>query len=498
MTSSDQTSFTERSCFYGNSTKRLPAWLILLIFTLCLRMVTLLDGHLSGADQPRVAGIAREMAITGEYLIPRLNGQEFLEYPALGYIPIAVSLSMTENPTDLLALLPIAILGTATVLLTFLIGRTMAGPRIGLMGGFLLSTMFGFFALHRRCLVDPTLLFFITLSLSGFVVAYQTPKKSLPFYALFYLGMAGGFLSKGLIGMAVPAVTAAVFLLIRKDFLTLRKLMLSRGLLLFLLPILAWGGAVWKLEGPALLKEVIWQSLWRFSSSSADHASRWNFYYYIGPAFINLLPWVFLPLIFLRRRRGSSPSTEGSSRDLLTTFAIVWFGVVFIGLSAASAKRTLYLAPLFPPFALLAALSWDRIREEFPNVKRREVHGLVALFVVYALINFLALLPSERKDSFGQFFETVSKERKGSSIYLCNARESLRGAVVFYTGMTVPVLNNKQALPPDVENASKRILVINLSPGNEELIEKLRAKGFRLVTQKKVGTQSAQLYSNGS
>jgi hypothetical protein len=41
-----------------------------------------------------VAGIAREMAITGDWLVPRLNGREFIEYPPLGYYPIALSLSL--------------------------------------------------------------------------------------------------------------------------------------------------------------------------------------------------------------------------------------------------------------------------------------------------------------------------------------------------------------------------------------------------------------------
>jgi 4-amino-4-deoxy-L-arabinose transferase-like glycosyltransferase len=488
----------EQSLFDGNGKKRLPGWVVLLIFTLCLRVVTILGGQLSGADQPRVAGIAREMAITGDYLIPRLNGQNFVEYPDLGYLPTAVFLSMTKKPTDFLAILPIAILGTTTVLLTFLIGKTMAGPRTGLLAGFFLSTMWGFFDLHRRCLVDPTLLFFITLSLYGFAVGYRTPERSARSYALFYLGMAGGFLSKGLIGIVLPAVTAVGFLIVRKDFQAIRKLILSWGILLFLLPILAWGAAVWRLEDPALLKEIVGQSLWRFSSSTADHASRWNFYYYIGPAFMNLLPWVFLPLIFLRRGGKSSRPTVISPTELLSTFALVWFVIVFVGLSASAAKRTLYLAPIYPAFALLGALSWNRVREEFPQVKRRERHGLAGLFILYVLVHFLVLLPSERKGSFGSFFDAVAKERNNSPIYLCEARESLRGAVVFYTGTTVPVLKNDEVLPAEIENPSGRTLIINLSPGNPELIASLQARGFRLLTEKKVGRQSAQLYANGS
>ena len=255
------------------------AWLALLIFTLALQILSIWNLELSGRDSPRVAGIAREMAVTSNYLIPRLNGENFLEYPPLGYWPIALTLSMSEKPPDFLALLPIVFLGTGTVLITFLIGKALIGGRIGLMAGFILSTMPAFITYHRHCRVDPALLFFITLSLYGFVAGYNASPSPLPsplegegwvggkrvlFFALFYLAMAGAFLSKGIIGVAIPIATAVVFLITRKDFKAIGKLLLSPGILLFMLPIFLWVGSVWWLEGPGIIKEVIRQSLTRF------------------------------------------------------------------------------------------------------------------------------------------------------------------------------------------------------------------------------------------
>jgi 4-amino-4-deoxy-L-arabinose transferase-like glycosyltransferase len=104
------------------------------------------------------------MAVTSNYLIPRLNGEDFLEYPSLGYWPIALSLSMSKKPPDFLALLPMVLLGTGTVLITYLIGKKLAGERIGLIAGFILSTTPAFVSLHRHCRADPALLFFITLT----------------------------------------------------------------------------------------------------------------------------------------------------------------------------------------------------------------------------------------------------------------------------------------------------------------------------------------------
>src|SRR4030042_1664106 len=225
-----------QSFFEDSVRKSSRAWLVLLLFTLALLILSVWGLDLSGRDSPRVAGIAREMAVTSNYLIPRLNGENFLEYPPLGYWPIALSLSMSEKPPDILAFIPLVFFGTGTILITFLIGKTLAVERIGLIAGFILSTTSGFVSLHRHCRVDPVLLFFVTLSMYGFVAGYQTSRKKFLFPTVFYLSMAGAFLCKGIVGAAIPITAAVMFLVTRKDLKAIRKLLLSPGILLFSLP----------------------------------------------------------------------------------------------------------------------------------------------------------------------------------------------------------------------------------------------------------------------
>lgn len=474
--------------------KRLSPWLGLLIFTLCLRIICILNSELDLHDTVRVAGIAREMAFTGNYFIPRLNGQDFLEYPSLGYLPIALFLSTSRNPSDFLATLPVAFLGTVTVLLTFLIGKVLTDERVGLTAGFILATMFGFFTLHQHCLVDPTLLFFITLSLYGFITAYQVPAKRSRFFAIFYLAMAGGFLSKGLVGVAIPGGTALIFLIVRRDFTTIRKLYFGWGILLFLLPIALWMVGVWWIEGPVLIKEVIRQSLWRFLSSRADHAG--PAYSYFIPALLNTLPWTPLLFVWLWYRRRRPRSEETRSQDLLALFALVWFLTVFVGLSMATAKRTVYLAPLYPPFALLSALGLNFLREKFPRIKLFETYGLIILFLGYIGIHFIVLLPSEKEDSLRPVFEVVRSQRGQDPVYLYGASESLRGAAVFYLGKTVPVRERKDLLQEGFETPKGMILVVPCLRGSEPPLAHLRAKGFVLLTEKNFVKASLQVYSN--
>ena len=483
--------------FFGDSGKKSSrAWLVLLIFTLALLILSVWGLELSGRDSPRVAGIAREMAVTSDYLIPRLNGENFLEYPSLGYWPIALTLSMSKNPPDFLAFLPMVFLGMGTVLITFLIGKTLAVERIGLIAGFILSTTSGFVSLHRHCRVDPVLLFFITLSMYGFVAGYQTSRKSFLFPAVFYLSMAGAFLSKGIVGAAIPIAAAVMFLVTRKDLQAIRKLLLSPGILLFLLPIFFWAGSVWWFEGPGVIKEVIRQSFHRFFSSSADQAE--PLYYYFIPAFLYLMPWTLLPLVILWYRWDSNHSREPLPHSFLLRFALVWSLTVFIGLSLASAKRYLYLGPILPPFALLAALGWDRIRERVPRVKRVEIYGVIVIFLCYIGTHLFYILPSERQQNLRPVFEAVLSQRTHGGVYLVNPSERLRGAAFFYLGKRTSVLNAQDLLLGRFEDRQGTTLVVESYWDDNQFLSYLQSKGYRLILHKKFGKNCVCIYSNSS
>jgi 4-amino-4-deoxy-L-arabinose transferase-like glycosyltransferase len=133
-------------------------WLVLglIVFALFQGVVSIAGRDLIGHDDARVAGIARGMDLREDYAVPYLNGERFLEYPSLGYIPIALMLSLSDHPDDFLALLAAVLLGVGTIYFTYRIGLLLGGARIGLLSGFMLATTAGFYNLHRRCLVDPS------------------------------------------------------------------------------------------------------------------------------------------------------------------------------------------------------------------------------------------------------------------------------------------------------------------------------------------------------
>jgi 4-amino-4-deoxy-L-arabinose transferase-like glycosyltransferase len=342
------------------------------------------------------------------------------------------------------------------------------------------------------------LLFFITLSLYGFVVVYQRSRKTFPIYAFFYLGMAGAFLSKGIIGVGIPVATVLVFLITLKDLKAIRKLFLNPGVLFFLLPVLLWGGSVWWFEGPGIIKEVIQQSLSRFFSPSADHTK--PFYYYFIHGFTPLLPWAILPLFLLWYRWKPTLTREPLSHGSLLRFALVWFLTVFIGLSLASAKRApLYLGPLYPSFALLAALGWDHIREKIPKVKRGEFYALIVMFFAITGTYLLFVTPTDRRESLRPVFQVISTQRTKGPVYLVNPYETIRGASFFYLGKRMPVLNVQDLLLGRFEDQPGTTLVMGSYCYDSQLLSHLLSRGYRPLMQKKFRKDEVIcIYSNSS
>ena len=59
------------------------AFALALLFGILITLAGLGVRELESGDETRVAGIAAEMYLEGDYLIPRLNGEPFLESPPL-------------------------------------------------------------------------------------------------------------------------------------------------------------------------------------------------------------------------------------------------------------------------------------------------------------------------------------------------------------------------------------------------------------------------------
>jgi 4-amino-4-deoxy-L-arabinose transferase-like glycosyltransferase len=308
------------------------------------------DRQIWAPDEAREAGITAAMARTGDWVVPRLNGRPFLEKPPLFHAAGAAVMEATGSRSPFAVRLPAALFALATLAATFALGRRIGGTRLGALAVMVLATTGGFHAAAHRAVTDNAIPPFVTLAFLGLALLLSGAPRG-PAFALAGAAAGVAFLAKGAIGPAFVVAGWAAALASVRGLRRLLDPMAIPALLLMLLPASAWLLALHGVEGPGALRTVLVDNNWdRASDSGADHASGPLYYLVKGP--VALLPW--LPLVLLGARRAWR---EGG----LQRIPAAWLGSGLVLLSLATAKRPIYLLPLLPAAALLAAREAEAI-----------------------------------------------------------------------------------------------------------------------------------------
>jgi 4-amino-4-deoxy-L-arabinose transferase-like glycosyltransferase len=300
------------------------------------------------------------MAFTSHWAVPTLNQKPFLEKPPLYYWVLAAVFKAFGKASDDVARFPSALVGLGGSIAIFFLARRFYGPRVGFLAAFILATSFEYFRVAHWVLIDSTLTCFVFLVMTFFITGYlsERPGRRLLFYTLSYLFCGLAFLSKGLIGLALPGLGILAFLIFDKNLKAIRHMQLWMGALLVIGLALLWLLALWHQGGMEYMKiYFIENHLQRFLSGgfSGHHKP---FYHYLIQFPMSFMPWSLLlvPIVYgtiLKRKDLTIPSERGR------LFMICWFISGFLFLSIASTKRGAYLLPIFAPVAILTACYID-------------------------------------------------------------------------------------------------------------------------------------------
>jgi 4-amino-4-deoxy-L-arabinose transferase-like glycosyltransferase len=342
---------------------------------LCLALIPLfamgLSNHgLWSADEPRVAEIGREMAISGNWAVPMLNGKPFLEEPPLYYASLAAVFRLAGGATDRIARIPSAVFAFGGVIATLLLAWMLFGPRTGFLSAFVLGTSFEYFRVAHWVLVDSALACFVFAAMGCFAAGYFSVGKRARrwlFYGLFYLFCVLAFFVKGFIGLAVPGVAILTFLVLERNTKELFRMHLWFGVVLFIIMVTPWLAALRSQGDLAYLKIfLVDNNLMRFIPGGGS-GHQHPFYYYLTEFPAGFLPWSLLlvPTLWYAFSRHD----PNERRSLL--FVKCWFLAGFILFSIASTKRVLYLLPIFAPVAILTGSFIDAALGA-PKLKRLE------------------------------------------------------------------------------------------------------------------------------
>ena len=445
-----------------------------MVAALLISVAGLVAHDLWTPDEPREAALALAMQRTGDFLVPQLAGQPFVEKPPLYYALSALWLRLNplNAPSAGWLRLTSAFWGLGTLAFTWLIARRLFGRHQAVLSMLILATLPGFVHVTHWLLTDVALMFFVTAAVWALAEAYLAGHiVLLPLAGLF---AAGAFLTKGLIGPVFIALGSLPLLLISKpwkksaeDFQTLEKAANRQdakgtkkenhsssdlgglgvlavyhlaALITFALPVAWWAAAFWRQGGRALFMEWFWTNHFgRFSGAAAQLGHFNGPFFYLGALPLYLLPW--LPIMMWAFWRIARDRT--CLREL--ALPLVWGigGVALLSLSAT--KREIYLAPLLPAYALLAAhaLAAPLPRSLAWCASPRYVTSLIILWLVGLT---MAEPLVDRQKSYGMAFREFDRQlaaRSGLRAAAWDLDETTRAGFYWYNGRSLPALADR-------------------------------------------------------
>ena len=206
-------------------------------------LATLASRPLFNPDEGRYAEIPREMLSGGDWVIPHLNGLDYIEKPPLQYWATAVTYRLL-GVSEFSARLYTALTALAAVAVIGFLGKRLWGNGAGWRAAAVLSGMFMFVVLGQLMTLDMSLTFWMTASLAGFLLAQRAPSAERGWMLFAWLAAALGVLTKGLVAAAIPTAVLVIYSLWMRDFSPWRKLHLRWGLPLFFAITVPWKGSM--------------------------------------------------------------------------------------------------------------------------------------------------------------------------------------------------------------------------------------------------------------
>jgi 4-amino-4-deoxy-L-arabinose transferase-like glycosyltransferase len=321
-----------------------------------------------GPDEPRYAEVAREMYVTGDWITPRLGGINWFEKPALTYWVLAAGYTVF-GANEFGARFAVAVIATFGALLLYFFGRRARSARFGYLSAAALVTCGLWPGFARGITCDLTLTVAIEIALISFFV-WESKEARLGrdrLWHIFWFALGLATLAKGLVGVVLPLMVIAPYLILTGAWRSLlRPRLLIVGALIFLATAAIWYAPVVMRNGREFIDEFfIGHHFQRYLSNKYRHPQ--PFYFFPLIALAGSFPWSFYLLSSLTRpdswaslKRWRQASSERTLDDRLHLFLLLWIVVPIIFFSFSGSKLPGYILPIFPAIALIVGREMDR------------------------------------------------------------------------------------------------------------------------------------------
>lgn len=336
-------------------------------------------------DEGMHAVMAQNMVLNGNWVTPVFNGEPFFDKPPLFNWLTGVSF-MLFGFTEFAARLPSAAAGFGCVVLTWLIGRRIYNPMAGILAALVLATSLEFIIVGRMVQYDVPFAFFTTLSMYFFCLGIGESHRRRRYFLLFYVAAAFATLTKGPLGLFVPALAIGIYILYLRRFSFLRQLQLMPGTLIVLLIVAPWVIMMERANPGYVEYFVMKQHVANVFGAVGDLHARHPrpFYYYVPIVFAGLFPWsMILPQALRRTACGETGVTRS-----LSVFLAIWFVAGLVFFSLATSKLSTYVLPLFPAAALILGRYLQKLLADLDS--RSHCSLLTGAGVTFLILSALA------------------------------------------------------------------------------------------------------------
>ncbi|MEW5773496.1 MAG: glycosyltransferase family 39 protein [Thermodesulfobacteriota bacterium] len=314
------------------------------------------------SDEVRYGNAFQNLWDRGHWLVLYLNGAPYPDKPPVYFWLLAGLRAALGETSPALFLLGAAVSALLTLAATCILVRRVAGGDRdhALAAGLVLLTCFSFIGVGHYSRMDLLFAALITLAHVCLHRAWTRPRA--PGWQMAGWGLAAlATLTKGPFGLAFPLLAGLAFLAWRGDLRRFFRKDTALGLGFLALVLLAWVAAAWFGGEHEYIENIFHKQIYKRAVDAPHHGQ--GAWYYLGALPLAGLPWTFLLLGLPWRntvRPGFWRGLWAGRKAGLGGAAYLWCAAAtgLALLSAVSIKLAIYLLPLYPPLAALAARAW--------------------------------------------------------------------------------------------------------------------------------------------
>jgi len=307
---------------------------------------------LARPDEGRYAEIAREMALSGDYITPRLNGIKYFEKPPLQYWATALAYS-TAGQNERTARFWATFCGFLSLVFTGCIARNLGGSRITVwlaplvLAGALYPSLLG----HVNTL-DSGVTAFLTGAIAAYLQAQRSSNRSKTWMCIAGISLGLAVLSKGLIGIVLPGIALVLYTVTSLNFSAWKRAHILTTISSLLIVTAPWF-VLCSLRNPEFAHFFfVHEHIERFTSTVHQRVE--PAWYFLPILIAGLLPWtLLLPQAWVSAWTSKATSPHGFQP---ARFLLLYTLGILVFFSASGSKLPTYILPAFPPIAALIAV----------------------------------------------------------------------------------------------------------------------------------------------